>query len=219
LLFYQPRPADFALQSPVNNQGRQEGAASAETYAEAMARWDRLRTEAASTYGWLVSQDVARELARIDLPLSTYTQWYWKIDLHNLLHFLSLRIDPHAQYEIRAYAEVIAGIVKRVAPLSYEAWVDYQVAGAELSYAELRAVQTLVERDGSAIRSRGEQRLEESELKQLGLSPREIAELLDKLQPRERPDFELDLGRMRPAEAVEQEMLAAVPVIDRELQA
>jgi thymidylate synthase (FAD) len=218
LLFYRPQPLDFALQSPVNNQGRQETAASTGTYQEAVQRWEELRAGASATYGWLVSQDIARELARIDLPLSTYTQWYWKIDLHNLLHFLSLRIDPHAQYEIRAYAEVIAGIVKRVAPLSYEAWVDYQVAGATLSYGELRALQALVEADGSALRSRGELRLEAADLKQFGLSPRELTELLSKLQPRARPDYELDSSRMRPAEAVEQEMLAAVPVPDRELQ-
>jgi len=218
LLFYRPQPLDFALQSPVNNQGRRDTAASEALYGEAVERWQDLRARTSATYSWLVSQDVARELARIDLPLSTYTQWYWKIDLHNLLHFLSLRIDPHAQYEIRAYAEVIAGIVKRVAPLSYEAWLDYQVTGASLSYGELRALQSLVEPDGSGLRTRGERRLEEADLKQLGLSPRELAELLEKLRPRGRPDFELDLSRMRAAETVEQEMLAAVPVPDRELQ-
>jgi hypothetical protein len=93
-----------------------------------------------------------------------------------------------------------------------------QVAGATLSYGELRALQSLVEADGSALRSRGELRLEAADLKQFGLSPRELTELLSKLQPRERPDYELDISRMRPAEEVEQEMLAAVPVPDRELQ-
>jgi len=218
LVFYRPQPADFALQSTANNQGRLATAAAETTYREAVARWEQLRAQAAATYGWLVGQDVARELARIDLPLSTYTQWYWKIDLHNLLHFLSLRIDPHAQYEIRAYAEVIAGIVKRVAPFSYEAWLDYQVAGADFSYGELRALQALVEPDGGGLRTRGERRLDDADLKQLGLSARELAELLAKLEPRPRPDYELDLARMRPAEAVEQDMLAAVPVLDRELQ-
>src|SRR5881296_2674699 len=77
-------------------------------YAEAVERWEHARRLAAEQYEWLVQHDVARELARIDLPLSTYTQWYWKIDLHNLLHFLSLRADPHAQYEIRAFARVMA---------------------------------------------------------------------------------------------------------------
>jgi thymidylate synthase (FAD) len=88
---------------------------------------------------------VARELARIDLPLSTYTQWYWKIDLHNLIHFLTLRADPHAQYEIRVFAEVMAGMLKRVAPLSYEAWIDYAFAAAPMSRGELAVLRQLVD--------------------------------------------------------------------------
>lgn len=216
LLFYRPRREDFALQSPVNNQGRQETFAGEALYAEALARWDRLRAEASSTYGWLVGEDVARELARIDLPLSTYTQWYWKIDLHNLLHFLTLRIDPHAQYEIRAYAEVMAGMVKRVAPHSYEAWIDYQVAGAKLSRGELNALQSLLRADDDGIRVQGEG-LKLDELKRFDLSAREARELLDKLRPRELPDYELDMGRMRAAEDVELEMREAVPTLDREV--
>lgn len=215
LLFYSPDARDFALQSPVNNQGRAAGSADDALYREAMARWERLRAEASSTYGWLVGEDVARELARIDLPLSTYTQWYWKIDLHNLLHFLALRIDPHAQYEIRAYAEVMAGMVKRVAPLSYEAWIDYQVAGANLSRGELNALLQLVESDDAAVRARDGAVLTASELKQYDLSAREAAELLEKLRPRPKPDWELDLSRMRAAEDVERDMQAAVPVLDR----
>ncbi|HSJ14762.1 MAG TPA: FAD-dependent thymidylate synthase [Longimicrobiales bacterium] len=220
LLFYTPRSEDFALQSPVNNQGRQETAAASELYGEAVDRWANLRAQAASTYGWLVAGDVARELARIDLPLSTYTQWYWKIDLHNLLHFLSLRADVHAQYEIRAFAEVMAGIVKRVAPLSYEAWIDYQLAGAVLSRGELAALQALLESDDSGIRARADRSaLSVGELKQFDLSGREARELLEKLRPRPVPDYELDLGRMRSAADVEREMRAAVPMRDREVEA
>jgi thymidylate synthase (FAD) len=216
LVFYRPRPLDFALQSPVNNQGRQDTAASAETYQEAVERWEQVRTHASATYGWLVEQEVARELARIDLPLSTYTQWYWKIDLHNLLHFLSLRADEHAQWEIRAYAEVMAGIVKRVAPLSYEAWVDYQIGGTVLSRGELGALQALLESSDEGIRTRDERRgLTLADLKQFDLSPREARELLDKLRPRPVPDYELDLKRMRRAEDIEREMREAVPVRDR----
>ncbi|NIP81529.1 MAG: FAD-dependent thymidylate synthase, partial [Gemmatimonadetes bacterium] len=107
LLFYTPGSDDFALQSADNKQGRLPRGADPELYREAVQRWEATRRRAADDYEWLVGQDVARELARIDLPLSTYTQWYWKIDLHNLLHFLTLRADPHAQYEIRAYAEVM----------------------------------------------------------------------------------------------------------------
>ena len=106
LLFYTPAAGDFAHQSSVNNQGREDEPASAALHAEAIARWERLREQAAGAYGWLLGEDVARELARIDLPLSTYTQWYWKVDLHNLLHFLALRVDAHAQWEIRINSQL-----------------------------------------------------------------------------------------------------------------
>ena len=142
LLFYRPRAEHLQAQSadqPAGPGGRAaDGALRRGGRALGAAAARRRR----STYEWLVAQDVARELARIDLPLSTYTQWYWKIDLHNLFHFLSLRADPHAQYEIRVYARVIAGMLKRVAPLSFEAWVDYELGGAHLSRAELAALQT-----------------------------------------------------------------------------
>ena len=97
LLFYSPPKDQFSLQSPTNNQGRGDVASDAQ-YAEATRRWDEIRSRAAEAYTWMVEEDLARELARIDLPMSTYTQWYWKVDLHNLLHFLTLRVDPHAQW-------------------------------------------------------------------------------------------------------------------------
>ena len=108
----------------------------------------------------MTANEVARELSRIDLPLSTYTQWYWKIDLHNLLHFLTLRVDTHAQWEIQEYGRVMAGMLKRVAPLSYEAWIDYDVCGAHVSRAELDALRALVkvESDGLGGRWRSRSR-------------------------------------------------------------
>lgn len=212
LLFYTPDPENFALQSPSNRQGRRETAAASRLYRDAVARWERLRALAAQTYEWLLGEEVARELARIDLPLSTYTQWYWKIDLHNLLHFLSLRIAPTAQWEIRAYARVMAGIVKRVAPLSYEAWIDYEVAGTTLSYAELEAIRRLVEATDNGVQTRREPgTLSTDALRALGLSPREVREFLDKLRPAARPDFELDLTQMRKPEEFEARMRQAVP--------
>ena len=217
LLFYTPEPRHFALQSAQNNQGRAAVAASETLYAEVTARWQRLRSEAAETYGWLIAEDVARELARIELPLSTYTQWYWKIDLHNLLHFLTLRIDAHAQLEIRAYAEVIAAMVKRVAPLSYEAWIDYDVAGVHLSGGEIAALRSLVDVDESGVRPRaGAAALGAEQLARHGLAPREVRELIAKLQPRPRPDFELDLTRMQSAQDIETRMQQAVPRADRQ---
>jgi len=210
LLFYEPQGKDFALQSASNNQGRRDEPAAAELYGGAIARWERVRREAADTYGWLLQEDVARELARIDLPLSTYTQWYWKIDLHNLLHFLRLRVDPHAQWEIQEYGRVMAGMLERVAPLSYEAWLDYEVLGARVSGAELDVLRGLLEADEDGISPR-DRRVTPDDLAAAGLSGREIRELIDKLQPVERPDYTLDLSVMRTAEEMASRMAEAVP--------
>jgi thymidylate synthase (FAD) len=216
LLFYTPQEEDFAQQSTQNRQGRQPGASDPEVYAEAVRRWRALRDEAGGTYEWLLTEDVARELARIDLPASVYTQWYWKIDLHNLLHFLSLRCDPHAQFEIRRYAEIMAGMLKRVAPLSYEAWVDYEFGGVHLSLSEQRALTALLETDEDSVRTRPDaEPLDEAALRDLGMSGREIREFRDKVQRRERPDFELDLSEMRPAEHFQERMQDAVPEVEQ----
>jgi len=213
LLFYEPQAGSFALQSASNNQGRQESPAPPEIYAEAIERWERIRAEASDTYGWLVQEDVAREIARIDLPLSTYTQWYWKIDLHNLLHFLRLRVDPHAQWEIQEYGRVMAGMLERVAPLSYEAWLDYEVLGARMSGAELDVLRALLAADEDGISPR-EARMRPEDLSAAGLSGREIRELVGKLQPVERPDYALDLSLMRSAEEMAERMAQAVPEAD-----
>ena len=214
LLFYTPAAEHFALQSTDNKQGRNPEATEASLYREAVERWDAARERAGGDYQWMVGRDVARELARIDLPLSTYTQWYWKIDLHNLFHFLSLRADPHAQYEIRAFAEVMAGMMKRVAPLSYEAWRDYEFAAAHFSRGELEVLRALITvedgDDGPALVS-GDASLDTSALRDRGLSNREVSELVEKLTKRDVPDFELDVSAMRSAEEMSERMLAAVP--------
>jgi len=210
LLFYKPEPASFALQSASNNQGRQSEPADPALYAEAIERWERLRGEASDTYEWLLREDIARELARIDLPMSTYTQWYWKIDLHNLLHFLRLRVDAHAQWEIQEYGRVMAGMLARVAPLTYEAWLDYEVLGEKMSISELNAIRSLIEPAGDGIRSRAAE-LTVDDLDTVGLSGRERRELLDKLAPVERPDFSLDLSEMQTPETMAERMAEAVP--------
>ncbi len=215
LLFYSPEQDQFSLQSATSNQGRAPGSVSPEFYREAMRRWEDVRSRAADDYGWLVGENVARELARIDLPLSTYTQWYWKIDLHNLLHFLTLRVDDHAQWEIQEYGRVMAGMVKRVAPLSYEAWIDYQVMGDKLSGGEIAALSRLVSVDADGLAARGGAGLTNAELAGLGLSGREIRELKEKLVLREVPDYDLDLTQMRDPQAVAAEMDKAVPEVDR----
>ena len=215
LLFYSPEHDQFSLQSATSNQGRAPGSVSPEFYREAIRRWEDVRTRAADDYGWLVGENVARELARIDLPLSTYTQWYWKIDLHNLLHFLTLRVDDHAQWEIQEFGRVMAGMVKRVAPLSYEAWIDYQVMGDKLTGGEIAALSRLVSADGDGVAARDGAGLTNADLAGLGLSGREIREFKAKLEPREVPDYELDLAAMRDPEDVAAEMLKAVPKVDR----
>ena len=201
-----------AVQSGANRQGRQVEGVSDDVYRLAVERWEEARAAAADAYEWLLAEDVARELARIDLPLSTYTQWYWKIDLHNLIHFLTLRVDPHSQWEIQQFGRVMAGMLKRVAPLSYEAWIDYQVCGRRLSHGELEALRRLLEVRDRSLAARAEaDPLGPEELAELGLSKREVRELLEKLEPMERPDFELDLDDLRVPEEFEERMARAVP--------
>jgi thymidylate synthase (FAD) len=217
LLFYRPERELVQAQSASNRQGR--GGAPLEGIAEeALARWEALRAQAAAQYEWLVAHDVARELARIDLPLSVYTQWYWKIDLHNLLHFLTLRVDAHAQAEIRAYARVMAGMLRRVAPLSFEAWVDYELAGVQLSRVERLLLSRLlaVEKDGT-VRARADaEPLDEAAMLAAGLSGREAAELIAKLaRAPVAEDFALDPAAALSAEAFAARMAAAVPRVDR----
>tara|TARA_R110002074_G_scaffold19390_10_gene61778 strand:- start:3205 stop:4119 length:915 start_codon:yes stop_codon:yes gene_type:complete len=134
--FYIPEPAQLAAQSSVNNQGR-----GAVLHGEEAARvLALLKSDAAQMYDHyedMLSQDgqqgLARELARMNLPMNIYTQWYWKTDLHNLFHFLRLRADDHAQFEIRVYAEAIAAMVADWVPLAYAAFDDYRMGGATLS--------------------------------------------------------------------------------------
>jgi thymidylate synthase (FAD) len=215
MLFYTPEKEQLQTQSRVNNQGRSGTSVADEQYAGAMERWERIRSASREAYEWLTGEDVARELARIDLPLSTYTQWYWKIDLHNFLHFLKLRVDRHAQWEIQEFGKVMAGMLKRVAPLSYEAWIDYDVAGARLSRGELDALRRLLAVEGGGLAPRAGTSLSEQGLADLGLAKREIAEFLGKLETTEVPDFELDVTRGQPPEAFAERFAKAVPKVDR----
>ena len=134
--FYIPAPEQLAAQSTVNNQGRGEVLQG----EEAARVLDLLKSDANRAYDHyeaMLSQDgqqgLARELARMNLPANIYTQWYWKVDLHNLFHFLRLRADPHAQYEIRVYAEAIAACVRDWVPLAFGAFEDYRMGGVTLS--------------------------------------------------------------------------------------
>ena len=134
--FYIPEPAQLAAQSVVNNQGRGEVLTGAES-ARVLEILKRDAAQCYDDYESMLSQDgqqgLARELARMNLPMNIYTQWYWKTDLHNLFHFLRLRADAHAQYEIRVYAEAIAACVKDWVPLAFGAFEDYRMGGVTLS--------------------------------------------------------------------------------------
>jgi thymidylate synthase (FAD) len=174
--FYIPAPEHLAAQSAVNRQGRGEVLAG-----DAAARvLDLLREDAERcyrNYAWMLNEDesgnqvepgregLARELARINLTLNTYTQWYWKIDLHNLLHFLSLRADAHAQYEIRAYADAMLGSVAAWVPLACQAFRDYRLGAVTLSAQMLSVVRRMLA--GEAVAQAGS-----------GLNRREWVELM-----------------------------------------
>ena len=145
--FYIPAPEHVAAQSVVNNQGRGDIL----TGEEAARVLEILKADSARAYDnyeSMISQDgqqgLARELARMNLPANIYTQWYWKVDLHNLLHFLRLRADAHAQYEIRVYAEEMCKIVADWVPFAYRAFEDYRMGGATLSSGALDCVRRMI---------------------------------------------------------------------------
>jgi thymidylate synthase (FAD) len=177
--FYLPQPEQLAEQSRSNRQGR-ESVLSAEQSAYVLRLLAGDAQRCYDHYEELLNESddgqpqrpgdpqLARELARMNLTLNYYTQWYWKVDLHNLLHFLSLRMDAHAQYEIRVYAEVISSLVERWVPLAWEAFRDYRLEGVSLSRMELAVVKALL-------------RGETPDYAGLGLSPREQRELRGKL--------------------------------------
>jgi thymidylate synthase (FAD) len=153
--YYIPAPEQLAAQSQSNRQGRGDVLEG----DEAKRVLDMLRADAEQTYdhyaemlnedesGKVVDESrsgLARELARMNLTLNTYTQWYWKVDLHNLMHFLSLRADAHAQYEIRVYADAMMETLKRWVPLTASAFEDYRMGAAHLSAKGLAIVKRLI---------------------------------------------------------------------------
>ena len=153
--YYLPAPEHLAAQSQNNRQGRDKVL----TGREAERVFDLLRKDAELVYEHYMEMlnegqagepldpgrsGLARELARMNLSLAFYTQWYWKTNLHNLMHFLSLRADPHAQYEIRVYAEVMLDTLRRWCPISHDAFVEYRLGGAHLSKTGLAAVRRMI---------------------------------------------------------------------------
>jgi thymidylate synthase (FAD) len=155
--FYIPHPEALAAQSKANHQGRDEERVLSDDEQKKIL--EILKKDSANCYQnylEMINQDVhgnvvdptkdglARELARMNLPVNCYTQWYWKIDLHNLLHFLYLRSDSHAQHEIRVYADIMLDIVKKWVPFAFEAFIKNRKNGKELSGAALAVIRKMI---------------------------------------------------------------------------
>jgi thymidylate synthase (FAD) len=178
--FYVPAPEHLAAQSISNRQGRGDVLEG----EEAQRVLDILKSDAQQCYdhyqemlnedevGNVVDEDkqgLARELARMNLPVNFYTQWYWKIDLHNFMHFLALRADDHAQYEIRVYAQAMLDVLKRWVPITYAAFMDYRMGATEISQKGLDVVRRMVKGEKVDVESSG-------------MSKREWNELMDSLK-------------------------------------
>jgi len=166
--YYIPEIENIAPQSAQNKQCR-GGEISIEEAENAQKLMGESSMRAYQDYKTLLGNDdgtgIAREIARGVLPMNMYTEWYWKIDLHNLFHFISLRIHPHAQYEIRVYAEKLAEIVKQWCPMAYEAFIEHKVEAVTLSKSQKEALKKLL----NGIDIQGEN-LSKRELEELKLT-------------------------------------------------
>jgi thymidylate synthase (FAD) len=141
--FYVPSGEDLALQSGDNKQARSDEKLDAKVQNEVCSLIAGQQDDIYRGYERLLNLGLAREIARLNLPLSLYTQWYWQMDLHNLFHFLKLRMHPHAQLEIRRYAEQIREIVKLVCPLAAESFENHVIEGESFSGRELVALREM----------------------------------------------------------------------------
>ena len=159
--FYLPEPTRIRFQSERNRQGSAKEEVPPELQRRVIQILARDQEQTYAGYEEMLDQGVARELARINLPVSLYTQWYWQIDLNNLFRFLALRLDPHAQYEIRAYAEVMAKIAETVAPLAWKAFRRHVLKGVCLSQKELKAVRAMLSGKENPLSGRSRQELSE----------------------------------------------------------
>jgi len=173
--FYLPTSENLAAQSQSNRQGRGEVLKG----DQAKKVLDLLKSDAERTYsnyeemlnerydGTVIEENkigLARELARMNLTLNTYTQWYWKTDLLNLMNFLRLRADNHAQYEIRTYAEAMLDTLKKWVPITYEAFMDYRVGGTEVSAKGKAVIQKLIKGEDASMEKSGLSKREWNEL-------------------------------------------------------
>ena len=142
--FYVPEADKVAPQSTDNKQGRANEAFDKAKAEEIIDSLKKGQENAYENYSELIDEGLAREIARINLPLSLYTEFYWEMDLHNLFHFLKLRLDSHAQYEIRVYAEAILEICKKVAPMATASFMNHQNEGVNFSGEEMDALRKIL---------------------------------------------------------------------------
>lgn len=179
--FYVPEDEVIQLQSTDNKQGRGEQA-DEETRRDVRRFLKMDAHQAYEHYTEMIEAGAARELARANLPVSIYTEWYWKIDLHNLMHFLKLRLDSHAQYEIRVFGEAMAQIVGESFPLAWEAFEDYVLYSERFSRQELEVLKCFLEvnRNSSGV---PEAQILSGAIEAVGVTnSRELAELNDKFK-------------------------------------
>ncbi len=158
--FYVPAPEDVALQSVDNKQGRSNEQLPAELVEKVRSLLEAEQERSYASYTELLDENVARELARINLPLSLYTEWYWQMDLKNLFHFLKLRMDAHAQMEIRVYAETIHHLASLVCPAAMKAFDKHIRGGVRFSAEELTALDKVLAGEENPLKGRDLQRFE-----------------------------------------------------------
>ena len=159
--FYVPEADKVAPQSKDNKQGRSTEAFDKETADKIINQLEEGQKEAYENYSELIDSGLAREIARINLPLSLYTEFYWEMDLHNLFHFLKLRLDSHAQYEIRVYAEVILEMCRKVAPMATESFINHMNHGVNFSGEEMEALRALLDGKECPLEGKKKDRFEE----------------------------------------------------------
>lgn len=171
--FYLPRPHEIRRQSKRNRQGGSAAEVPAELQQRVIELLEADQQSAYGSYQDLLDDGLARELARINLPLALYTEMYWQIDLNNLFHFLKLRLDWHAQYEIRVYGDVMAEAVRAVAPLAFEAFEEHILHGQAFSGSELELLRAALdpERLAASLEASGLRKTRRREfLAKLGIS-------------------------------------------------
>lgn len=202
LLFYTPNRDEVRLQSGTNKQGSGEPV-SEEVYQKFVGGLEMQREVTGELYRNAIHEDIAREMARIDLPLSTYTYCYWKMDTKNFLHLVGLRSDKHAQAQTQAYSDVFAGIAQRLIPLTFEAFQDYQQTAVSFTQVEMSAIRLMSVYHNSPIS--WDSPLDYTKMKvnehlqDYGCTNREIGEFWEKVKTQVKRDFSLDLSKSQDA--------------------